>query len=316
MLNLKYLSAALIFAPVMAHAQVMDLTSQALPQAGTGALMDGNFPAMASPGPVVGDFIQDAWTEAPAGAGVKSQLFNPYDTVRVQLRSGMITTIIVPNGETIADFALGDQENFGTKPIDRQPNKLWVWVKNPGFDTNLNIIGRSGAVYSFYLRGETPNTKNITQQVVRLNGATPTVTEEEKQPVQAASAGYSPNASAQKTISALGDNMPDLKPEYLEKGCIFDPTKIRLDRTMHGEKSDEEIAPVQVLRDDCFTYLDFGEGADAKSWPGVWQVVDGVDEPVAFDPSKDGRFMVIYSTKPLSLKDGKKVVCILPPEAA
>lgn len=297
------LTVAALMVAGNAVAQVRDVTDEPLPPENKAQTqyLDGKFPPVRVPPDTPGGHIQKAWNNAPAGAGVLSRAWDPSETIRVQLRSGMNSTVVLPMSEVIADYSLGDQVNFATRPVRDQKNKLWVWAVHPGYDTNLNIITKAGAVYTIYLRGETWNTENITQQIIELKAGEPSGgVKSTDEPPEAPLTGYQ-----QQTITALASNMPPLSSEWVRKGCSFDPSKIRHDRVMKG---DGNIGPVSVFHDQCFTYLDWG--ADPKPWPGVWQVIDRVDQPVNFDRSLDGRFQIVFSTAPLSLVSGERRLCI------
>ncbi|MCK5096979.1 MAG: hypothetical protein KAR45_02690, partial [Desulfobacteraceae bacterium] len=47
---------------------------------------------------------------------------------------------------------LGDNQNFNFAKIEERDNLFTVWGIRPGGDTNLTVVGKSGNIYSFYLR--------------------------------------------------------------------------------------------------------------------------------------------------------------------
>lgn len=87
----------------------------------------------------------------------------------------------------------------------------------------------------------------------------------------------------------------------------FDPTKIRHDVEMRGDKT---ITPVLSFRDERFTYLDYGADNEGKVLPVAYQVVDRVDQPVNVRKSPDGRYLVVKTINPITLRYGEKTVCL------
>ncbi|MGD9605535.1 MAG: TrbG/VirB9 family P-type conjugative transfer protein [Bacilli bacterium] len=242
-----------------------------------------------------GGAIQDAWSKAPLTAGVLNVEWKKDLTVKVRLREGMTTAIVLPDFEEIEMASLGDQVNFKVNLVGK--NKALIYTQASGYDTNLLFIGKTSRVYAFYLRSESWNSKNITDQVVYLSGTMPTFfqaepTEEDKAAI-----------AIDKTVKDL---TKDGVPEWL-RAINFDPMKIRHDRKMEGNK---DIAPILVFRDDNFTYLDYGDNHDARYFPAPFRVVDNVDQPVNKRISPDGRYLVIETIDNITLVHGDKVVCI------
>ena len=151
------LAAALTFIAITpAVAQVRDVTAQPLPAAPQRikAQIKGEFAAPADVRAIPpGGAIQDAWDNAPANAGILD-INDPRNvTPKLTIREGAVTSIILPEGEAILEPILGDGQNFRiTYGADKRV--LHVSVTAAGFDTTLNITSDSGAVYSFYLRGD------------------------------------------------------------------------------------------------------------------------------------------------------------------
>lgn len=288
---------------------VQELPPLPPPNAAVEAQARGEFPTMDGDiGP--SGLIQDAWTTARPESGIYRPKWSPARVVKVHLREFITTTIALPAGEEIGEWVIGDETHFGTRPA-RLPNQQHVWVKKPGADSNLNIISTSGTIYSFYLRGETWNSRNIGYQVVEIDPVVPGFSTPAPQrgsigqgpePRFSDASGPYVEASLKTGVSAGGDS-----GEWLHENP-YDPAKIRLDRIMRG---DPEIAPQAVFRDDRFTYLDFNNVA-GQPWPAAWAVYDRVDQPVNTRKSQDGRFLIVETIQPITLRHGQKVVCILP----
>jgi len=309
------LAAALTLVALSAaptHAQVSDVTTQPLPAAPTRieAQIKGQFTetneVRANP---PGGAIQDAWDNAPANAGILDIVDPRNVTPKLTIREGAVTSIILPEGEAILEPILGDGQNFRiTYGADKRV--LHVSVTAAGFDTTLNITSDSGAVYSFYLRGETWASSNLPNTKVRL-GARNTVTlpnRLKEAPKVAGSSGYSGIETPEQKASLQAHTNPSSAPEWTREH-EFDPSKTRYDLEFSG---DESIAPQTAFRDDKFTWLYFGDDSDAQTWPAVWAVIDDIDRPVRIRRSPDGRFLVVEHSGPITLRNGERVLCIRP----
>ena len=174
---------------------------------------------------------------------------------------------------------------------------LYVEALSAGADTSLSLIGKSGNIYNFYLASESVFSDNISDQVVYVDAAMPSVknffsTEND--------------LKRKESVDTFEKMTKNEKKTWLNE-LKFNPTKIRHDVEMRGSK---ELAPVLVFRDERFTYLDYGYDSDSRVWPVAYQVVDRVDQPVNMRKSPDGRYMVVETINPITLRYGEKTVCL------
>ncbi len=236
---------------------------------------------------------QKAWStqRAETRAGNKVFVWIRGRTFKVILREGMGTMFKIPDWDSIDQSVLADSLNFRQKEMNN-PSLLYVEAVTAGADTNLTIIGKSGNIYNFYLASESVLSENISDQVVYVEAAEPNILG--KKPEEAAQA---------ESITSL---LKKSKPEWVRE-LKFDPSKVRHDLEMHGDKL---LAPVLIFRDNRFTYLDYGIEHDRSVWPVAYQVIDRVDQPVNVRKSPDGRFMVVETINPITLRYGEKTVCI------
>ena len=81
----------------------------------------------------------------------------------VKLRNGMVTMVNLPRGEQIEDAVVGNEGYF---QINGNQGGRTLYITpapdNMGSDTNLIVTGKSGNVYTFYLRSEPSNASEIT----------------------------------------------------------------------------------------------------------------------------------------------------------
>lgn len=271
----------------------------------------------------VGGQVQTAWDNAEETAGVFRYPFCGTCTYKVRLREHMVTVIELPEGETIEKADVGDGKSFDVQ--QRGPRRLAVKPKGYGIDTNLMIYGVSGTVYPIYLRAESFNSVNVSDLMVRIEGA---VSSQEIEvaaitthvPVGADSAqadpvdGIPPLTVDEKSAVVDGLNTPD--PNRAEGDFVqeapFDPDKLRGwgdYKLWAGGPDGEGLRPETVFRDDHFTYIRFGDKWKDVELPTAYVVVDGVDELV--NTRVQGRTYIIESThKLITLKSGKSFMCI------
>lgn len=242
---------------------------------------------------------QKAWSKqnAQTKAGNKIYVWQRGKTFKVVLREGMGTIFKLPDWDEMDQSVLADSVNFRQQEMNNK-KMLYVEALSSGADTSLTIIGKSGNIYNFYLASENVLSENISDQVVYLDAAMPSVK------------NFFENTDAlvkRESLETLTRISKDKDHNTWLKELKFDPTKIRHDVEMRG---DRELAPVLAFRDDRFTYLDYGIDNVSKVWPVAYQVIDKVDQPVNVRKSKDGRYMVIETINPITLRYGDRTVCL------
>jgi ComB9 competence protein len=208
--------------------------------------------------------------------------YAPNRTIKVRVREFMGSLIVLPKGDRIKLYKLGDETNFSFKPsiadADTElPNSGSVETLVAGADTSLHIIGTSGNIYTFYLRGDTwdsefsPTMKVLIQDEKLLPRLR---IEQEKQEKK---------EQEQKEQDAKFKPVPDAvkneTPDYLEE-VPFDPAKMDYGYRIKG--GNEKLRPYVVFSDGQFTYFRFAKSesvADVKSFPAIFRVADGSDVP-------------------------------------
>lgn len=241
---------------------------------------------------------QKAWSrqKTETRAGNKVFVWGRGRTFKVILREGMGTVFKLPDWDTLDQSVLSDSVNFRQKEMNNA-SMLYVEALSAGADTSLSLIGKSGNIYNFYLASESVFSDNISDQVVYVDAAMPSV----KNFFSTES-----DLKRKESVDTFEKMTKNEKKTWLNE-LKFDPTKIRHDVDMRGDK---ELAPVLVFRDDRFTYLDYGYNSDSRVWPVAYQVVDRVDQPVNMRKSPDGRYMVVETINPITLRYGEKTVCL------
>ena len=225
--------------------------------------------------------IQRAWDRAPGDAGHYTIPFDPNATPKLRARLGMPLTIILPEGERIPKDGVVLGADFLTEKY-RNANRIVFLPSAVGMDGAVTIMGASGRTYPFYVRTESYVSNSIPDLVVHFAG--PPITP------------LTPTDPTTASPAAL----PDL-------GNPQTAAKLNFAYSMAGEPS---LAPDIVYSNGVWTFMQWSaERWKATDLPQVYRVVDGVDEPVP-TPEVVGTTLIVKETGPLSLRSGKRYVCI------
>jgi len=231
--------------------------------------------------------IQHAWDEAKEGAGVYRIYYNPNKTIRLVTREFMTTTVVFPSWEKIDEVVVGDQSNYQVL----KPKANIVLIRPVGYvgiDSSITMLGESGHVYSFYIRTEGYNSRNISDIKINVHVPAPLFSD-----------GY--KSKAQSFDASLAE-----KNDYLE-AVAFDPANLDFNFSMRG---DESIAPLRVFSDGVRTWFDYGKKMGKQNLPTIYVVLDKVDTPV--NVSREGNRLVAQAIGSFTLKSGDKITCVYP----
>ena len=261
--------------------------------------------------------VQDAWNNPNANMTAGSvkpgyaQLSWASGTVLpVKLRNGMVTMVNLPNGEQIEDAVVG---NNGLFSIDGAQGGRTLYITpnsdNMGSDTNMIVTGKSGNIYTFYLRSEPANASEITYSQVdvvldgnaRLAGTAATA------PAAGTMNSIFKKTAKSNTIGVDGENYDWIKTMKI------DPSEFRFDLDIFVPNPDDYvIAPERVWRDRVFTYIDFGDKVISMTQrPVVSLLVEGGESPVGFrTDGEDGRLLIVEAVGDMVLRSGQRIVCI------
>lgn len=288
------------------HAQTSaDVINAVEPVAPLENMAKGDYPGMKRESNVVGA-IQRAWDNSPGNAGVFVARYSPDQVYKIRVREFMTTTIVLPEWESIAKAVLGDA--YGFKAEQTQPHILVVRSALAGADTTLTVIGESGRVYPFYIRAEGYNSQNVPDVAVYVKA------DRSADPPHPTDAGVAKTgkfkkgkAVAKEASTVEARNRGGVEdPDWL-RAIPFDPSKLRFDFTMTGDKS---IAPDRIFTDGIFTYFDYASDWDESDLPVVYRVVDGVDTPV--NTRSKGKMLIAESAGAFTLRNGQRVICVRP----
>jgi len=264
--------------------------------------------------------IQSAWDNPNANMasgsikpGYAQLSWDAGTVLPIKLRNGMVTMVNLPVGEQIEEAIVG---NDGFFTIDATQGGRTMYITpapdNMGSDTNLIVTGKSGNVYTFYLRSEPANASEITysQVDVSLDGGA-------RLPsgagMSGTTAGGSMNSIFKKTPAKSGTIGVDGENYDWIKTMKIDPSEFRFDLDIFVPNPDDYvIAPERVWRDRVFTYIDFGDKVISMTQrPVVSLLVEGGESPVGFrTDGEDGRLLIVEAVGDMVLRSGQRIVCI------
>ncbi len=224
--------------------------------------------------------VQAAFDAAPANGNVMTVTYDRAVTYKLRIREMMETLVVLPAGERIKDFVLGDKSNFNFVPLpERRSGKLGG--KYPGADTNLIVVGDSGNVYSFYVRIDSIQSPYLPVLVVYVEDAADAALK----PLRKAAADVVATMKAQPKAPAAAEAVGEFKDatkedvEYLRRLASADPATLYFGYDTSGENA---LAPQRIFDDGHWTYFQFGAGNldSVQQLPTVYRVVEGFDVPV------------------------------------
>lgn len=216
------------------------------------------------------DAIQRAFDNSDPRENIKRYEYNPDRIYKLRLREYMSTMVVLPNGEQVRGETLGDTKIFEFVPLNDKDgglsNIFVVHNKFPGADTNLTVVGKSGNVYSFYLRVDSVKSDYMPRFVTYIDD--PHI--QDKLAVAAEQEG---------TGVLNGGDGEQVDGDYLRSLPLINPSELYYDYVMVGGERD--LAPRRVFSDGHWTYFQFdAENMDTTEVPAVYKVVDGYDMPV------------------------------------
>lgn len=276
---------------------------------------------------------QNAWNDYLRNRGESKERpgyvryeYDPQQAFPIRIREGMITTIKLPEGEEIVEAYVGDDAGFNVGIPN--PRNIVVKANFPGVDSNLIAYAESGNIYTFYLRSEAYNSKQISDFLVDVSPARERGYSDGSTYSGVTGGSFSPEQQAaydEKNPSLTATRVRDpyatmpkaSDPRYREysEWTDFDPTKIKEDLGVYVPlKQTGGTIPYRVFRDDRFTYIDYGpEASKINEWPTPMIVIQGVEGPVGNRTTgPGGRMIVIEALGDFVLRNGKRIIVVKP----
>lgn len=264
--------------------------------------------------------IQRAFDSARTSENVYVFQVDKMEAPRIRLREFMETLIVLPQGEVIEGYSLGDRTNFTVTPLEgKTANVMRVRPTYPGADTNLTLMGKSGRIYPFYLRVDSVDSEFMPMFVVYIEPED-TVLFSQKTTALPKQAGTDPI----KSNESKSEEIARAEGEYLRSIGAVDATSVNCsyatsrgkwlfrDVKWFGRSASYELEPIRICDDGKWTYFRFSDTGhldDVQQLPVVYQVVDGYDTPV--NTRVQGGVIVAETTsKNWTLRAGDRHLCV------
>ena len=251
--------------------------------------------------------IQRVWDKAPNQAGVYAVTYSQEQLIKIRLREFMTTTVVLPSWEVIEEIIIGDSSTF--EAVQKANHILLLRCKEfVGADSNITAVGKSGLVYTFYVRSEGYNSENLPDLRVHVHVPGDI-------PMSFSETSVGQEKSSSKKLKAALSQEETMKNNTLntEYPSSITPKLSRLNFkwSMAG---DSDIAPRQVFSDGVRTWFNFDNGTakllEQQDLPIIARVIDGVDTPV--NTRIEGSMLIAETEGVFTLRNGTKTVCVYP----
>jgi ComB9 competence protein len=257
--------------------------------------------------------IQRAWDKAPSQAGIYTVTYSQEQLIRLRLREFMTTTVVLPSWEMIEEIFVGDASTF--EAVQKGNHILLLRCKEfVGADSNISVIGKSGLVYTFYVRSEGYNSENLPDLRVHVHvpGEVPMSFS-----LEGESGGKEKGrlkTSASRTALSSEERMNETASNLEYPSTLsLKLSRLNFKWSMAG---DSDIAPRQVFSDGIRTWFNFDNGTgkllEQQDLPVIARVIDGVDTPV--NTRIEGSLVIAETEGMFTLRSGARTICVYPTE--
>lgn len=262
--------------------------------------------------------IQKAFDDSDPRENVVMFKYDRGTIYKLRLREFMSTTVVLPKGEAIDAYNLGDDKNFTFIPYggkdkkadsDKLENVFSIKATYPGADTSLTVMGRSGRFYSFYMRVDSIKSAYMPIFTAFIEDSIPGMVPVAKAAPDTSDETTPASVATTKPVKMTGEEAAS-EAEYLRSLPMVDSANIRLD----GYKiagGDKNLAPVKIFDNGYWTYFKLSDAAnlDKVKVPTVYRVVDGYDTPVNVRV-EGGTLIAETVSKAWTLRSGEAHLCI------
>ena len=214
--------------------------------------------------------------------------------VDIQTQVRHTTVIVLPEGENILDFVVGDSEYWH---LTGAANVAFLKPIATGVETNVALICESGRIYSFLaseggephlvVRIEPPpeddtliSTEPHTPAFIARSEVTAYQVMAQQAQETARNAQAAADTVAAQARAAATEAVEDFRADY--------PTRLHFVYTLSDRAQDPPFNVEAMWHDGQFTYL----RSHAQESPALYEAVDGDPTLVAYDLTEDGLYIV------------------------
>jgi len=258
---------------------------------------------------------QEIFDNSSATANTMIVPYNPTVTYKLAVREVMGTTIVLPEGEGISSYRLGDPTYWtfdaeGENTDSILPRIGSVQVLMPGSDTSLTIVGSSGNIYTFYLRGYTWKAKVDPTLTIYINDERLQTKLEAMKRRQLAQEKAERDRVANIEEERRQRRLEREKNDYLKEAAV-NPEDYDFGYKIEG--GDEDLAPYYVYDDGIFTFFKFDDKNQTtknRPLPVVYKVLDESDSPANASTVGERTIRVEGVNNSWTLRLGEKFLCV------
>ena len=249
-------------------------------------------------------------TATPAGAkpatqtpGVLRIQAQPYQLVEVRTKTRHTTVLVLPQGENILDFVVGDSDYWH---LSGSANLAYLKPLDEKVQTNVALVCESGSIYSFLVK-EAADPHLVVRIETKTGKAAPGA------PAfiaRSAVDDYREMARAAGAAARAAREAADLRSTHAESRAAQAVNRFRADypgRLSFAYQLDKKAREWPFLvdamwHDGQFTYL----RSRAQESPAIYELKDGKPSLVAYDLTPEGLYIARHVLGDGWLRIGKK----------
>ena len=205
--------------------------------------------------------------------------------LRTQVRH--TTVIVLPAGENILDFVVGDSEYWH---LTGAANVAFLKPLFPDAATNIALVCESGRIYSFLVAEHSDGPPHLVVRVesgaeaARLSGGSGRPAFVARSEVAAYQQMAAEAAEAARTAREEAESRAASEIEAFRAGY---PARLAFEYRLDGDAADRPFLVEAMWHDGQFTYL----RSCAQESPALYELRDGEPALVAYDLTEDGLYI-------------------------
>ena len=202
---------------------------------------------------------------------------------RLRTRVRHTTVIVLPAGENILDFVVGDSEYWH---LTGAANVAFVKPLAPDTGTNIALVCESGRVYSFLVSERTGEVPHLLVRLEAAAGDGASLDRGEGPAFVARSEVAAYREMAAGAAEAARDARAGADAEIEAFRAAY-PTRLSFEYRLDREASERPFLVEAMWHDGEFTYL----RSRAQESPALYELLDGEPALVAYDLTADGLYV-------------------------
>ena len=205
--------------------------------------------------------------------------------LRTQVRH--TTVIVLPAGETILDFVVGDSEYWH---LTGAANVAFLKPLRPDAATNIALVCESGRIYSFLVAEHSDGPPHLVVRVesgaeaARLSGGSGRPAFVARSEVAAYQQMAAEAAEATRSAREEAESRAASEIEAFRAGY---PERLAFEYRLDGDAADRPFLVEAMWHDGRFTYL----RSRAQESPALYELRDGESALVAYDLTEEGLYI-------------------------